>query len=167
MAQGGKRQGAGRRAKPTHLHLVQGTRSRVAQKGKSEPKPKAKLPPCPKALSKVAKAEFKFIGTKLIELGLMGDTDGAALAGYAASYARFQECEDMINKTSPVMRASGKHQFQINPWIRVQQIAARQMLSFLIEFGLSPSSRARLAVDIGASKQGDNPWRGRQAKNKG
>ena len=103
----------------------------------------------PKWLSKRAKNEWRRLAPRLELLGILTPADRAAFATYCAAYARMVEAETFLGSPaaggSLVFRTEGG---AVKPWphIAVANQAADCMRKFLIEFGLTPSSRTRLGV---------------------
>jgi P27 family predicted phage terminase small subunit len=134
----------GRKPKPTHLKLVQGT-MRKSRRNNREPKPAPGLPTCPQHLSEVARTEWRRIAPLLAEIGLLTAIDRAALAAYCQAYGRWVEAERMIAEHGTLMR-SPSGQPVPSPLLRIAHTAMRQMQSILVEFGMSPSARSRIAA---------------------
>ena len=153
----------GRRAKPTALHLVQGTRSHVKNHGE-EAEPELTLPPCPPELDPIATEHYAHMGTRLVALGIMSEIDGAAMAAYCASYSQWRRAEKVINDTSPVIRGVRKNSFVVNPWVRIRDRALGQMYRFMVEFGMTPSSRTRIAAEKPGNRGEQDPWAGRSKR---
>ena len=76
------------------------------------------------------------------------------MAAYCAAWSRWVTAEENIQKFSAVIR-SPKTGYPIqNPHVGVANTALQIMHRFLIEFGMTPSSRARLSVEA-APKSAD------------
>lgn len=136
---------AGRRPTPTALKLIQGNPGKRAL-NKAEPKPQIKAPTCPGHLSKEAKAEWRRIMPILINLGIMTKIDRAALAAYCQSYGRWVEAEKKADEKGPVIK-SPTGDIRTNPYLVVANRAMDNMRKFLVEFGMTPSSRSRITAE--------------------
>ena len=114
---------------------------------KKEPKPTG-MPTCPRHLSKEAKAEWRRIAKELKTIGLLTTVDRAALAAYCQHWAHWVEAEQKLQEDgiSLVYRSPGG-MYRKNPWLQVADEAMKGMLSFLGEFGMTPSSRTRIQVE--------------------
>jgi P27 family predicted phage terminase small subunit len=144
---------AGRRPKPTALRELEGNRGHRPL-NRSEPKPSG-VPKCPPHLDKAAKREWKRISAELVTLGLLTELDRAALAGYCASWSRWVDAEENVQKFGTVIK-SPKSGFPIqNPYVGVANTALDQMRRFMVEFGMTPSSRSRIQV---APPAGEDPF---------
>lgn len=137
----------GRPPKPTALKILQGNPGKRPLP-KDEPRPEAKTPSCPRFLSGGAKAEWRRIVPELEALGLLTKVDRAALAAYCQAYARWKEAEAFLteNGTTYVSRdKDGKVKFVAPfPQVSIAQKQSQLMHRFLVEFGLTPSSRTRV-----------------------
>ena len=119
----------GRKPKPTHLKMLEG--SRKDRINRSEPKPRPIRPTCPKWLSPAARKHWLRLAPELELAGLLTVVDGPALAGLCSALALAQQAE-----TKPA----------IGPWHTVRFKSWQQIRQFAIEFGLTPSSRSRLSL---------------------
>lgn len=136
----------GRPPKPTHMKILEGNPGKRPI-NKSEPKPKATIPPCPRHLSKEAKAEWRRISKELATLGLLTAIDRAALGGYCAAYARWAQAEEAMQAEDfKMVEVTDKGYSHVNAWFIVANNSLKQMRAFLTEFGMTPSARSRVTV---------------------
>jgi P27 family predicted phage terminase small subunit len=139
----------GRKPLPAHLKVVSGNPGRRPIKDAVEPEIVA--PPCPEHLSGEARAEWGRIVPELMALRLLSQMDMAALAMYCQCYGRWQYAEQVIAKMNQESEDTGyviasPNGFPVqSPWLNIANKAMEQCKSFLVEFGMSPSSRARIA----------------------
>lgn len=119
---------------------------------KDEPKPAAprRMTP-PPHLSPVAKKEYRRIGAKLADLGILGDIDLRALELYAETYAQWMEATQKVHAVGMVIKAPSGFPIP-NPYWTAANTASKRMQSLLAEFGMTPSSRSRLGVNGEAPK---------------
>jgi len=124
--------------KPTALKLLHGT-FRADTSAKHEPKPAsdATVPKPPKHLTLLAKAEWIRTAAELHPLGLLTRPDYSTLEMYCETYASWRRA--IKTKDQPGGRSFA-------------QLAHR----FLTEFGMTPASRSRINVLLGASEEGTN-----------
>lgn len=152
----------GRKPTPTHLKLVTGNPGRRPL-NEHEPKFEAALPLVPEHLSDEAKVEWGRIANELHERGMLTRIDRASLAAYCQTYGDWVEAElnlrrfgKMIKSPlrtitrrrrdgSEVTETSGGYPMQ-SPFLAMRNKALELMHKFLIEFGMSPSSRSRVNV---------------------
>ena len=136
---------AGRRPLPTALKLIQGNPGKRPI-NKDEPKPEIKAPTCPPHLSRPAKNEWKRIVPILTNLGIMTKVDRAAIAAYCQSYGRWVEAENKVQERGDVVKTTNGN-IVTNPYLSVANRAMDNMRKFLVEFGMTPSSRSRISAD--------------------
>ena len=143
----------GRKPKPTHLKLLQGNAGHRPLRADAF-SPPVVIPPAPKHVrnNKEALAEWKRVTKELALYGLIAEVDRAALAFYVVNWARHMEAEDMIAKAAAASGGSGLfvkapsgYPIQ-SPWLAVSNKSMELCCKFLIEFGMSPSSRTRVTA---------------------
>lgn len=117
----------------------------------------------PDGLPPLAVQEWNFIVPMLSQLGVLTEIDGKALAAYCEYFAQWREALDEVRErgitldepiTTPYVNARGEkcveivgHKYKRNPAVTIANDAAKIMKSFLVEFGLTPSSRGRLRIE--------------------
>jgi len=137
----------GRKPKPTNLKLIEGMRKdRINYE---EPLPSIGVPKCPPSLVGEAKREWKRLSSELADLGLLTKLDRAALAAYCAAWEKFIDSNKQLKKEGMVtfIETKGGKYPTISPYLSIMTKAAEQMRRFLIEFGMTPSSRSRIRID--------------------
>jgi P27 family predicted phage terminase small subunit len=147
---------AGRRPKPTHLKLLQGNAGKRPI-NPFEPKPPAEMPEIPPHLNEEAHAEWNRMSTVLARLGLLTTIDRAAFSCYCVAWSRWVEAEESLKKTGNVIKAPSGYPI-LNPYLVISNRAMEQMKVFLVEFGLSPASRSRIAVDVQQEDDAFEAW---------
>ncbi|GAA0434492.1 phage terminase small subunit P27 family [Virgibacillus salarius] len=140
-------------AKPARLQLLQGNpakknvdklKRRAEQEEKMKMSADHVIPPS--WLNDTAKKEFKRLADLLLSVELINDADVGHLALYCDAYSQYLSFKRQVK--SKGMWVDGKP----NPFILRMKDAAAQMRSFASDLGLSPSARARLAINL----EGDN-----------
>jgi P27 family predicted phage terminase small subunit len=140
----------GKKPKPTYLKLVAGT-LRKHRAPKNEPAPELAIPPVPPELSGDAKLEGGRLAPDLYRLGLMTNLDRAALAALCDSWGIWIRARRLLAKMGEdgadglLTRATSGTVYQ-NPLIGICNKAKRDMMAYASEFGMTPSSRARLSA---------------------
>ena len=136
----------GRKPKPTALKVIQGNPGKRPLP-KNEPKPATtkRTPPAPVYLPDDAKAEWRRVAKELHGMGLLTRVDTDALAAYCQVFARWVEAERKLATDGMVTITSNGNPIQ-NPWLSIANRAMTEMRKWLIEFGMTPSSRARVKV---------------------
>jgi P27 family predicted phage terminase small subunit len=136
----------GRKPKPTALKLIEGNPGKRPIHGR-EPQPPASQPTCPVHLSPTAKAEWKRLAQSLNGIGLLTQADRAALAAYCQAYGRWVEAERKLAETPTLLKTPAGY-VQPSPWLGIASKQLELMAKFMVELGLTPSSRSRLAISI-------------------
>jgi len=146
----------GSRKKPTPLKILQGT-TRADRQNPDEPMPDPSIPEPPKHLNDEALAEWNRISKELFKLGLLSEIDRSALAAYCVVWSRWVEAETRL-KQEPLIIVSKNEQPYQNPALGIANKALEKMRSFLIEFGMTPSSRSKVIASKREEKKQDNPF---------
>ena len=134
----------GRPAKPTAVKRLTGNPGKRPL-NEREPQPRRALPPCPRWLSKAAKAEWRRMAGELYDAGVLTTVDRAALAGYCTAFARWQEAEVVVNAKGMVVKTVNGNLIQ-NPYLAIANRAMDDMRRFAVEFGMTPASRTRVVA---------------------
>lgn len=137
----------GAKPKPTKLKILEGNPGKRPL-NKNEPKPPQEMPACPQWLDKDAKKEWKRVARNLYDMGILSLVDRTALAGYCEAYSRWKRASEALSDGFTYEYVN--HQFQIKrdtkPEVQIVRDALNQVRQFCAEFGLTPSSRARMAI---------------------
>ncbi|MEZ4699249.1 MAG: phage terminase small subunit P27 family [Rhodothermales bacterium] len=130
--------------KPTKLKLLQGT-YRKDRANTNEPEPEAAVPKCPSFLKGEARREWRRIVPELQEMGLLSRIDRAALCGYCASWETLVESDKVISAEGRTI-VNAKGQLVAHPEMAIRSRAMDQLRGYMVEFGMTPASRARIHV---------------------
>ncbi len=144
-----------RKPKPTYLKILDGEKNKD-RINPNEIKPKIQIPTCPSHLNAIAKKEWGIISKLLFDLGALSNIDRAALAVYCVLYARWVNAEKVLNRTSDIIKTKDGNLIQ-NPALAISNKAVTLMYKYLIEFGMTPSSRTRVAVKPKAPGRQERP----------
>jgi P27 family predicted phage terminase small subunit len=136
----------GRKPKPNALKRLAGNPGKRPLNEEPQPPMPNHTPYVPRHLNEEGKREWRRIVSVLLALGLYTVVDRAALAMYCQAWGRWVEAERTLAKEGPVLTSDKGNLYQ-NPWLHVANKAWDQMRKILAEFGLTPSSRARLSVN--------------------
>ena len=104
------------------------------------------ITPCPRFLKKEARTEWKRIAPRLANIGILTEIDRAALAGYCQAYGRWVEAEKKVLEKGEVVKSVNGNIMQ-NPYLIIANKSMDHMRKFLVEFGMTPSSRSRITAD--------------------
>jgi P27 family predicted phage terminase small subunit len=86
----------------------------------------------------------------LQDMGLLTRADRAALAAYCTAYSRWVTAERQVQRLGTIVRSPLKNFPMKSPYLTVADQALETMRKFMIEFGLTPSSRSRIRVPEGS-----------------
>ena len=137
----------GPRPKPVAILEATGAYKKNPQRRRDTPKPPPGKPRRPAHLTGYGKREWQRMSKMLAAMGLFESCDGRALELYCESYNDWRLAKDQVNKTGlAIVRkdANGNKIVLRNPFFTVKNQAADRCFKLLCEFGLTPSSRARV-----------------------
>jgi len=117
--------------------------ARAKRLNANEPDAPPAIPTCPGHLNDVAKTEWRRISKELLALGLITKLDRACLAGYCSAYSTWVKASEELEKYGLIFKSPTGFPMQ-SPYLSIRNTALDQMRAFLIEFGMSPSSRSRV-----------------------
>ena len=151
----------GRKPKPTELQLAEGDPRkygvhRLEKKLEAETRGSRGLPRCPAHLQGLARKAWKMWSEELERMNLDSRPDGPMLEGACIAYETAIECYETIKKQGRMIarrildpQTNTLVVGGLKPHPAVAQMNAAWMVlrAFCSEFGLSPVSRTRLAVD--------------------
>ena len=150
---------------PTALALVRGNPGKRPKT--AEPGPSIARPAPTPDLSDEAKAEWLRIVDRLADLGLMSDIDVAALTAYCDAFGEwvaarraFALIQERNKITGGFMVRTPNGGVQIAPLVSIIRAARSDMVRFASEFGMTPSARAGMDIDVSSgagSKQATDP----------
>lgn len=146
----------GRKAKPATLHLIDGNKAKLSKsvletRAENEARLHTgtdKVKP-PGWLSNEAKKEFRRVVKELMKTNLVTNLDVDMLAVYCDAYVSYQKCEELIRQEGLIVEYTNKAGETNNiphPLLTKKKQLFDQMRSIALEFGLTPSARAKLAL---------------------
>jgi P27 family predicted phage terminase small subunit len=149
-----RKSNAGRKPKPTNLHVLNGNPSKIdlETRQQNEPQFEKISPDCPEWLDDFAKEEWNRLAPELETLGLLAQVDMAAFAAYCSNYSTWRQADEIIKNDGLVISiyevdAEGKKvliRIKKHPAVAIRSDAFEKMKAFLIEFGFTPASRSRV-----------------------
>jgi P27 family predicted phage terminase small subunit len=120
-------------------------------------------PDCPDWLDKYAQSAWDQIAPQLETLGVLTKIDGHALALLCQTWAKWQRAEEMIQKHGevyPIKTDAGEVKYlQQSPYVAIARSSGEQLTRLFREFGLTPSSRTRIQVDMATDAKTDKDKR--------
>lgn len=142
-----------RNVKPTNLKRLEGNPGK-RRLPTNEPTPPMEMPSPPAHLDEYALEEWNRVAEGLNAMGVLAGVDQATFAAYCAAYSRWRLAEEELNilakkskLQSLVLKTVSGNWIQ-QPLIGIANKAAGDMVRFAAEFGMSPSARAHLGIDI-------------------
>lgn len=144
----------GARKIPTELKVLRGTLKK-SRENKNEPRPELCRPEPPTALDEIGAAKWEETVVELERLGILTKIDGAALAAFCDAYSRWFRNAERLKREGDVIETSYGTPVP-HPSIAIVNRSLVLMRSFLIEFGLSPSSRS--SIQTPPKKEENNPF---------
>ena len=145
----------GRPPKPTTLKWLAGDPGKRARYQTEPPAPEG-IPGAPEYLDPLAKEEWAYTCQQLKDMGLLSRADRTALVCYCEAWSRYRTAHANVAKFGPVILSPDKKYPLVSPWHSVMRQALKDVMALSIQFGLSPSSRARLSVK--ADNVSDSPF---------
>lgn len=137
----------GRKRKPTALRVLQGN---PGKRPLPENEPVApvgeRTPGVPRHLKGDARRAWRKVAPVLHNMRVLTDADLHALEAYCVAYARWRKAEDELALGNYVIKTDKGNLVQ-SPWVGIANKAMDQMRRFMVEFGMTPSSRARVKVE--------------------
>lgn len=122
-----------------------------------EPDVEIKIPDPPELLEGVALDQWQRLSREFFKLGIMSEIDRDALAIYCKLYDRWTEAEGKIKTEGLTLKTINGNIIQ-SPYVGIVNRCVELMNKYLIEFGMTPSSRTRVAAKKIKKTESKNPW---------
>ena len=101
----------------------------------------------PDWLNDDAKEEWMRLAPTLTRLGLLTAQDTDSFAAYCQAYSRWMEAEKFINENGSIVKTPSGYWQQV-PQVSISLQNLRIMMNLSARFGLTPSDRARLDLEV-------------------
>lgn len=150
---------AGRPPKPAHLKLLEGNPGKRPIPTNEIRPSRGEMPVPPAFLTPHARAEWDRIAEQCWNLGLLTECDLSPFVSYCQAYGRWVVAETELSKYAEqagrggllVAHVTGTGEnkrtvYSKNPMVSQAAAAARDMVKYAVEFGLTPAARARIAA---------------------
>ncbi len=111
-----------------------------------EPRPKPRIPECPKDLDGDARDEWIRITPLLLKMGVITLVDRAALTAYCVMWARWRDAERILKAEGRTLKSPTGYPVQ-HPELAIANAALENMRKFIVEFGMTPSSRTKVHAE--------------------
>jgi P27 family predicted phage terminase small subunit len=135
----------GRKPKPTAAKKLAGNPGKRAL---NENEPQPRITPditAPAHLDADARVKWDELVAELYPAGLLTTIDVDALTFYCVLYARWKKAERIVKDKGEVIKTVNGNIIQ-NPYLSIANRALGQMAKLGAEFGMTPSSRTRIAA---------------------
>ena len=141
---------------PTHLRLLQGDdRVHPERFNKDEPKPRAVEPDCPEEASPGVRDVWNYTLAELRAMKLASTADRDALLCYCEAVVTHRAASAILAQTKILVKGALGGLVR-NPALAVQRDAARIILVYAREFGLTPSARSQIKTAEAGRGNGDD-----------
>ncbi|PKW15940.1 phage terminase small subunit P27 family [Saccharopolyspora spinosa] len=140
----------GTKPKPTALKVLHGDRSDRINDAEPMP-PEGEIVP-PGDLSDDARATWDRLAPSLIAVGVLTPWDVDAFVVVCEALARYKQATKLVNGSALLVQ--GPNGFVKNPALTVQREAESTFAQYGARFGLTPSDRTQLKVDVGGAAKG-------------
>jgi len=148
----------GRKPEPSALKILRGLPGkRKLSVDEPQPAPVVDLTP-PAWLPPDAQAEWLRVAPMLERNRVLTEMDLDALCFYCSEFAKWRFANTQIAKFGMVIKGKGDFPM-VTPYSRLADKHMTQMRAFLTEFGMTPSSRARVHVPK-TEKPAESKWAG-------
>lgn len=144
---------SGRKALPTNIHLLQGSKPSARSDG-AWTAPPLEVPDAPDCLTVDALEEWNRVVPLLKQMGIIARLYRAQLTIYCQAWGRYVEAERKIASLGEdgLIDLTPNGFKQMSVWLQISNRAAEQMKAAASEFGMTPSAISRVT---GAAAQGD------------
>lgn len=153
---------AGRRPKPTALKKAEGNPGgRKLNENEVESEPLSEDSPPPEHMSEQAKLAWCSIVENYAHTNVIQKTDELALEQLCETYADVRTLQEEIAITGMNIfstNRSGVQNIKRNPAVGTLAAARKDLRMWLVEFGLTPSARAKLHSENNNNNGEDDPF---------
>jgi len=115
-------------------------------------------PEMPAELTGEAAAEWGRLVAELEPRGVLSPLDRSALMALCQQWALYQEAREVIEREGHFYQSPNGRKF-LNPWTTIAKDALKSWSGLMLEFGLSPASRARLRIPTAAAPRDEKTER--------
>lgn len=140
----------GRKNLPDQIKTQRGTDQKSRMKGASIFEPINKLPPPPPFLNKEGKKVFKNIGKYLLDLKVLNPANIMAFSALSREFGIYWEAEiemvDLKDRWEESIDKNGNKTTSPSAKHRISKEALVNAMRLAVEFGLTPASMSKIAV---------------------
>lgn len=143
----------GPKPKPTEIKRRQGNPGNRPL-NENEPQPVKGAPDRPAHLDATAIDAWDWLVKQLGEMNILATSDLAIMTLYCDTWSEYVTVRQNVNKYGMILISPKTQMPFINPHMNAEAMLKKQLLQYLGELGLSPSSRSRLHVEPGMEPEG-------------
>lgn len=104
------------------------------------------VPEPPDNLDELAREEWKRVATILFNVGVLSSLDLVGLAMYCSNWSEWIRANKVIEEEGWIITAPSGYPVK-NPMVTIRDMAETKAFKWISQYGLSPASRANVAVD--------------------
>lgn len=148
----------GKPPRPTRLQVdLRGDPSK-RRGNTTEPEAPKGWPECPAHVKEdpIAHEEWNSVCSQLDSMNLLSTTDGRAIELYCLTYSRFRAAQEQVRKYGDVLLLGQNKYPTLSPYYTAMNRYHEDCRKWLVEFGLTPSARARMRVKV--EEKSSNKW---------
>jgi len=148
----------GRKADSDVLRIVKGSskKSEPTNPDPATPRAAQKVPSAPRTLSKEGKKLWRVTCKKLIDAGLLAETDIGEIELYCDAWEQHRKASEHIEQHGETAYAESGYEY-LSPWVTIKKNAATQILKISQNFGLNPTARKSVVKAKGIEDE-TNPF---------
>lgn len=142
---------------PTEIKKQRGT-LRADRVNPNEPKLTPSKPPIPSWLSDDGKGAFVELSNLLFDMSVLTEADTLSLTLLCDAYSEYKKAKEIINELGATMQVTsreGNTKSVVRPEVQIANQSFVRVFQLLKEFGLTPSSRAKVNAIENASNTPD------------
>jgi len=151
---GGARSGSGKKRLSDGVKKLRGTDQPCRMSGDTELAPLDFLPEPPDYLTKEGKDFYNDLGNRLFHHGVINEFNVETFVILVSEISLYIKSMKLVNRQGSVI---GKMKPEINPNRKIAENAFKNIKSFCVEFGMTPSSFIKMAAIINQNKP-KNPY---------
>lgn len=142
--------------KPHALKVLEGT-DRLDRRPANIPTPSIGRPKKPSHLKGIGRKAWEHFADELIGLKVLTPKDGTALELLCDAYVEWTEARELVREHGLTYTTTTELGVSIRPRpeVRIAADAWRRMHRMLVEFGLTPAARTRVAMAAPKAKDGE------------
>ena len=135
----------GRKPQPTAQKRLAGNPGRRPL-NEREPEIEPALMDPPEHLGEEARKEWERVMELLFRTGIITELDRSTLCGYCDAWATYVNASQQVQQYGAVLVSKKTKSPFASPYLNVMAMALKQMNTFAIEMGMTPSSRSKVTA---------------------